>query len=157
VCSSNSTCACVLMQVATVPTNEADTPCYEVKATSDRGLGLFETCTIPAGVLFLKESPLMRNASGWLQSEASFQILSQKNKEKFMALHARCSCNQSPCQETPLMLRWDPNSFELPGQNIDNRTNFIYEIGSRINVSTFTMTLGSYPTCFVCNCMEPSS
>jgi hypothetical protein len=86
----------------------------EIKQALGKRLGMFATKPIKAGTKFLMEAPLVTSDQKWLAVEAACASLDAVVAQMyFWPLHGGCHCSQPPCQETPVMQRWDTNSFEI--------------------------------------------
>ncbi|KAH8814170.1 hypothetical protein F5882DRAFT_485684 [Hyaloscypha sp. PMI_1271] len=108
---------------------------WEVKQAGGKGLGVFAIQLIKKGTIIFQEVPLIRGGQNWLDKEAAFMLLPEAKKRDFMALHNRCNCHKSPCQETTLMRIWDVNSFDLA--SIGQGNVGVFKVASRINHACF--------------------
>ena len=108
---------------------------WEVKQAGGKDLGVFAIQLIKKGTIIFQEVPLIRGGQNWLDKEAAFMLLPEAKKRDFMALHNRCNCHKSPCQETTLMRIWDVNSFDLA--SIGQGNVGVFKVASRINHACF--------------------
>jgi hypothetical protein len=108
---------------------------WEVKQAGGKGLGVFAIQLIKKGTIIFQEVPLIRGGQNWLDKEAAFMLLPEAEKRDFMALHNRCNCHKSPCQETTVMRIWDVNSFDLA--SIGQGNVGVFKVASRINHACF--------------------
>ncbi|KAK0102309.1 hypothetical protein ONS95_005932 [Cadophora gregata] len=109
-----------------------------VKPAAGKGVGIFATRNIKKGEEIFREAPLLVAKEGeqeWIQTEASFNVLSGEKKTAIMALAMECCCKRHPlpCIETSLMKIWKINSFHdhLKGE----KGECLYEVASRLNHS----------------------
>jgi len=86
---------------------------FDIKLAPGKGLGMFARCDIKKGAEIFREAPMLIAREEWLSLEATFLVLSDEKKKRFLALNSRCNCGKKPCQETVFMKIWDNNSFEI--------------------------------------------
>lgn len=106
---------------------------FEVKPSPGKGLGVFAIQDNKKDTVIFQEAPLISGGPDRLDKEAAFMLLSEAKKQDFMALHSRCNCRKSPCEETQLMRIWAVNSFDLVSLGSGNLG--LFKIVSRINHS----------------------
>ena len=113
---------------------------FEIKPSSQHGLGMFAAQDIKSGTEILREAPMWTvENEDTLCLEAAFALLSDEKKQLFLALHDHCSCQNKPCLESEVLRRFVTNSFEVAPTDTasSKRYFFIYEIVSRLNHSCF--------------------